>query len=44
MSKNIKGVACSTLVPGSGSFQLSNLLGYSYVLRFGLGLGFGLGL
>ena len=33
-----------TLVPGSGRFQLTNLLGYSSVLRFGLGLGFGLGL
>ena len=33
-----------TLVPGSGRFQLTNLLGYSYVLRFGLWLGFALGL
>ena len=31
-------------VPRSGRFQITNLLGYSKVLRFGLGLGFGLGL
>ena len=28
----------STLVPGSGRFQLTNLVGYSYVLQFGLWL------
>ena len=36
----------STVVPGSGQFQLSNLMGYIYgcVLGFGLGLGLELGL
>ena len=30
----------STLVPGSGNFQLSRLAGLSYGLGLGLGLGF----
>ena len=46
MSQNLPWgrVIFSTVVPCSGRFQLTNLMGYSYVLRFGLRLGFGAGL